>query len=158
MKNKYHFFYTCSFGDFLVIHSEDKVLGLNFISPEHTYLPEECKNDFSEKIISQLNEYFKGERKHFDLPLKPLGTEFQKRVWKALMNIPYGETKSYKEIAIEVGSPKACRAVGSANNKNPIPIIIPCHRVIGSTGKLVGFAGGLNLKEKLLNLEQKQKN
>lgn len=156
MTNNYNFFYTCSFGDFLITHSEDEVLGLNFIGPEHKYLPKEHKNDFSEEINSQLDEYFSGIRQEFDLILKPKGTKFQQKVWEALLNIPYGETKSYKEIAIEVESPKACRAVGTANNKNPIPIIIPCHRVIGSDGRLSGFAGGVNLKEKLLNLEKKK--
>ncbi|MFK4784657.1 methylated-DNA--[protein]-cysteine S-methyltransferase [Fusobacterium sp. MFO224] len=158
MKDNYHFFYTCSLGEFLVTHSETEVLGLDFIAPDHNYLPQECKNNFSKKISSQLDEYFSGKRECFDLTLNFKGTQFQKKVWKALLNIPYGKTKTYKEIAIEVGSPRAYRAVGSANNKNPIPIIIPCHRVIGSNGKLVGFAGGINLKEKLLNLEQKKKN
>ncbi len=101
----------------------------------------------------QIKEYIHGQRKSFDLPLNPNGTEFQKKVWKALTEIPYGEIRSYKEIASSVGNEKASRAVGMANNKNPIPIIIPCHRVIGSNKKLVGYAGGLDLKEKLLNLE-----
>jgi len=104
----------------------------------------------------QLNEYFAGERKSFRLPLpEPLaGTEFQNRVWRALRDIPYGETISYEELAGRVGSPKACRAVGGANGKNAIPIIIPCHRVIGKSGTLTGFGGGLERKEKLLRLEQ----
>ena len=87
------------------------------------------------------------------MPLHPNGTEFQIKVWKALTEIPYGETRSYKDIAISIGNEKACRAVGMANNKNPIPIIIPCHRVIGANKKLVGYAGGLDLKERLLDLE-----
>lgn len=101
----------------------------------------------------QINEYLKGSRKIFDLPLLPIGTAFQKKVWEALKNIPYGKTKSYSEIAAIIGNEKACRAVGNANNKNPIPIIIPCHRVVGSNGKLVGYAGGLFIKNFLLNLE-----
>lgn len=101
----------------------------------------------------QLVEYFNKQRKTFDLPLAPEGTEFQMKVWKALSDIPYGKTRSYKEIAIAIGNPKAVRAVGMANNKNPIPIIIPCHRVIGSDGKLVGYGGGLEIKEYLLKLE-----
>ncbi|MBQ9858840.1 MAG: methylated-DNA--[Oscillospiraceae bacterium] len=107
--------------------------------------------------ISQLNEYFAGTRKSFDLPLKFDGTEFQKLVWRELQNIPYGKTISYKELAEKTGNIKACRAVGMANNKNPIPIIIPCHRVIGANGKLTGYAGGLEVKKFLLELEQEYK-
>jgi methylated-DNA-[protein]-cysteine S-methyltransferase len=102
----------------------------------------------------QLNEYFQGQRQTFELPLDFEGTEFQKKVWQALLNIPFGETRSYRQIAEQVGSPKAVRAVGAANGQNPISIIAPCHRVIGSGGKLVGFAGGLDNKEILLKLEQ----
>ncbi|WP_019230401.1 methylated-DNA--[protein]-cysteine S-methyltransferase [Sedimentibacter sp. B4] len=102
----------------------------------------------------QLNEYFEGKRNSFDLPLNPKGTEFQKKVWAALCDIPYGETRSYKQIAEYIGNPKACRAVGMANNKNPIMIFIPCHRVVGSDGSLTGYAGGLDMKEKLLSLEK----
>ncbi|KJV44791.1 glycosyltransferase [Acinetobacter indicus] len=105
----------------------------------------------------QLNEYFQGQRQTFELPLDFEGTEFQKKVWQALLNIPFGETRSYRQIAEQVGSPKAVRAVGAANGQNPISIISPCHRVIGSSGKLVGFAGGLDNKEILLKLEQQQK-
>ena len=105
----------------------------------------------------QLEEYFEGKRKVFDLPLKQEGTEFQKKVWEALEKIPYGETRTYKEIAKMVGNEKASRAVGMANNKNNIPIIIPCHRVIGSNGKLVGYALGLDMKQYLLDLESKNK-
>ncbi|MDM1291813.1 methylated-DNA--[protein]-cysteine S-methyltransferase [Acinetobacter indicus] len=105
----------------------------------------------------QLNEYFQGQRQTFELPLDFEGTEFQKKVWQALLNIPFGETRSYRQIAEQVGSPKAVRAVGAANGQNPISIIAPCHRVIGSSGKLVGFAGGLDNKEILLKLEQQQK-
>ena len=106
------------------------------------------------KANQQLQEYLKGERKIFDLPLEPHGTEFQKKVWNSLQKIHYGETNSYKDIAKSIGNIKACRAVGMANNKNPILIFIPCHRVIGSNGKLVGYAGGLNIKEKLLQIEK----
>ena len=102
----------------------------------------------------QLTEYFAGERKAFSLPLKAEGTAFQKRVWQQLEQIPYGETRSYGEIAREIGNSKAARAVGSANHCNPIAIVVPCHRVIGATGKLVGYAGGLEIKRSLLELEQ----
>ena len=101
----------------------------------------------------QLDEYFKGARKDFDLPLKLGGTEFQVSVLRALQNIPYGETVSYGEIAKRIGRPKAVRAVGAANGRNPIPIVVPCHRVIGSGGDLTGFGGGLDTKEALLRLE-----
>ncbi|WP_434797555.1 methylated-DNA--[protein]-cysteine S-methyltransferase [Terrisporobacter vanillatitrophus] len=111
------------------------------------------ETDLIKECFKQLKEYLEGNRRKFDLPLEARGTEFQKKVWNELLKIPYGETKSYKDIAIAIGNEKACRAIGMANNKNHIPIIIPCHRVIGSNGKLVGYAGGLNVKEKLLNIE-----
>ena len=101
----------------------------------------------------QLREYFAGTRQQFDLPLDFEGTVFQKKVWQALLGIPFGETRSYRDIAEQVGNIKAVRAVGAANGKNPISIIAPCHRVVGVNGKLVGFAGGLNNKEILLRLE-----
>lgn len=106
------------------------------------------------KANQQLEEYLSGKRKIFDLPLAPEGTEFQQKVWRALQKIPYGKTCSYKEVAQNIGNAKACRAVGMANNKNPIPIFIPCHRVIGANGNLVGYAGGLSMKEKLLKIEK----
>ena len=101
----------------------------------------------------QLSEYFEGQRKIFDLPLDFEGTEFQQKVWQALLTIPFGETRSYKDIAEQIGNVKAVRAVGAANGKNPISIIAPCHRVVGANGKLVGFAGGLENKDVLLKLE-----
>jgi len=102
----------------------------------------------------QLDAYFLGKLESFDLKLAPEGTEFQKSVWKALCKIPYGETRTYKDIAASVGKPKAYRAVGLANNRNPIAIIVPCHRVIGSNDKLTGYASGLDLKAFLLKLEE----
>ena len=101
----------------------------------------------------QLNEYFAGTRQQFNLPLDFEGTEFQQKVWQALLSIPFGETRSYKQIAEQIGNVKAVRAVGAANGKNPISIIAPCHRVVGANGKLVGFAGGLDNKDILLKLE-----
>lgn len=106
------------------------------------------------ETYKQLSEYFAKKRKTFDIPLKLEGTEFQKAVWHALMKIPYGKTATYLEIAETIGNPKASRAVGMANNKNKIPIVIPCHRVIGSNGSLTGYAGGLEIKKKLLNIEK----
>jgi len=103
---------------------------------------------------SQLSEYLAGARQEFELPLEPVGTAFQQRVWKALKDIPYGETRSYKEIAQSIDHAKAARAVGMANNKNPLMILVPCHRVIGANGKLVGYAGGLDVKSTLLGMEK----
>ena len=108
------------------------------------------------EVIRQLKEYFSGELKQFDLPLAPEGTEFQLRVWNTLRTIPYGETISYAQLAQKIGNPQAVRAVGLANGCNPIPIIVPCHRVIGSDGSLTGFGGGLANKQKLLALESSQ--
>lgn len=102
----------------------------------------------------QLHAYLAGELQQFSLPLAPCGTDFMQAVWLALCTIPYGKTASYKDIAVAIGNPKAVRAVGMANNKNPLPIFIPCHRVIGSNGKLVGYAGGLEMKQQLLDLEK----
>jgi methylated-DNA-[protein]-cysteine S-methyltransferase len=109
------------------------------------------------KTAAQLAEYFDGKRKTFNLPLAPEGTEFQKSVWQALQTIPFGETRSYGEIAAQIGKPQASRAVGMANNRNPIVIIIPCHRVIGHDGNLTGYGGGLKVKEFLLHLEKHEK-
>lgn len=101
----------------------------------------------------QLDEYFNGRRKVFDVPLDFQGTPFQRQVWQALLTIPFGETRTYQEIAVQIGNPKAVRAVGAANGRNPISILTPCHRVIGSNGRLVGFAGGLENKKILLHIE-----
>lgn len=121
--------------------------GLNGAVSQETALLKEA--------AGQLEQYFAGERKTFDLPLAPEGTAFQLKVWRALQEIPYGRTRSYGEIAQAVGNKKAARAVGAANNKNPISIIIPCHRVIGADGKLVGYGGGLERKAYLLALEKR---
>lgn len=107
-----------------------------------------------EQAEIELTEYFAGERNRFDLTYDLYGTEFQKKVWHALQDIPYGATASYKDVAIAIGSPKATRAVGGANNRNPLPIVIPCHRVIGAGGQMVGYGGGLNIKTFLLQLEK----
>ncbi|MCL2196973.1 MAG: methylated-DNA--[protein]-cysteine S-methyltransferase [Treponema sp.] len=106
------------------------------------------------ETIKQLGEYFDKKRKNFNLPISLHGTDFQIKVWNALKKIPYGETCSYTQLAAAIGNPKACRAVGMANNKNPAAIIIPCHRVIGSNGSLTGYAGGLEIKKRLLDLEK----
>lgn len=105
------------------------------------------------EAVNQLNEYFSGERINFSISLDPEGTEFQHKVWNELINIPYGETRTYKEIAEKIGNSKAARAIGMANNKNPILMMIPCHRVVGKNKSLVGYAGGLEMKERLLEIE-----
>ena len=105
-------------------------------------------------VVSQLEDYFAGRRREFDLPLAPAGTPFQQRVWRALLDIPYGETISYGELASRIGNKAASRAVGLANGSNPISIVIPCHRVIGANGKLTGYGGGLPIKQQLLALER----
>jgi methylated-DNA-[protein]-cysteine S-methyltransferase len=125
---------------------------------DQTYEPshegwEPDANAFPE-AVEQLTAYFAGELQEFDLELELLGTEFQRRVWNALLTIPYGETRSYGEIALQIGSPGASRAVGLANGHNPVGIIVPCHRVIGANGSLTGYGGGLHRKKALLELEQ----
>ncbi|MFZ4451815.1 methylated-DNA--[protein]-cysteine S-methyltransferase [Salibacterium aidingense] len=119
------------------------------------HLPDQLEYDTTDRhgTMRQLREYFSGKRREFDIPLDLYGTPFQLAVWHALAVIPYGETRSYKEIAEDIQAPKAVRAVGSANNKNPVSLIIPCHRVIGSGGKMVGYGGGLDKKEYLLKME-----
>lgn len=109
------------------------------------------------RAAQELDEYFAGRRKMFDLPLRPSGTPFRLKVWRALCRIPYGQTCSYAELARLAGNPKACRAVGGANHHNPVPVIIPCHRVIGADGGLTGYGGGLDKKQFLLSLEQRFK-
>ena len=118
---------------------------------------EERETPLLKEVKRQLDEYFDGKRRAFDLSLAPEGTPFQLKAWEGLRSIPYGETRSYKQMAEYAGSPKAYRASGLANNRNPISIIVPCHRVIGSDGKLVGFGGGLDTKQMLLDLEQNPK-
>ncbi|MCG8484216.1 MAG: methylated-DNA--[protein]-cysteine S-methyltransferase [Clostridia bacterium] len=110
-------------------------------------------HSFFTSTIKQINDYFKGERLTFDIALNPKGTSYQRQVWKKLCEIPYGEQYTYKQLAINVGNEKASRAVGMANSKNPLPIIVPCHRVVGTNGKLTGFAHGLDIKKRLINLE-----
>lgn len=118
---------------------------------------EDSKQKVLVQVEQQLSEYFAGKRQAFDLPLDMRGTRFQKDVWEALLAIPFGETRSYGELAKKLGSPTASRAVGAANGRNPISIVVPCHRVIGASGKLTGFAGGLDVKARLLEIEGGEK-
>lgn len=137
--------------DIYIIEKNNKIYAIT-TNNKYEYIQEETA--LIKEAARQLNEYFNGERKVFDLPLDLTGTSFQTKVWQELLKIPYGETKSYKDVAIAINNPKACRAVGMANNKNRIMIVVPCHRIIGSNKKLVGYVGGLKLKEQLLNLEK----
>lgn len=115
---------------------------------------EEQKMPVTDRAAAELGEYFAGKRKIFTVPILLYGTPFQKQVWQALLTIPYGQTRSYKDIAVQIGRPLAYRAVGMANHDNPLSIIVPCHRVVGADGSLTGYGGGLSIKEMLLHLEQ----
>lgn len=121
-------------------------------------LPKEAieeETDLIKETIKQINLYLDGKLEYVNVPIKLQGTNFQKLVWNELMKVPYGKTCTYRDIAKNIGNEKACRAVGNANNKNRLPIIVPCHRIIGTNGKLVGYAGGLDIKEKLLDVEKR---
>ena len=140
---------------FLTIREEEKKLTKLFWEANSVQtMKNELHPDFLYEVYTQVNEYLTGRRKQFDVPLKYQGTQFQQSVWQELQKIPYGETRSYQEIAIGIGNEKAVRAVGQANNKNPIMIIIPCHRVIHKNGDITGFACGLEVKQYLLELEK----
>ena len=143
-------------------YSYDTIIGKIFIAEKNGFIAQVSFKEISaekkettliKKTYLELAEYFNGKRQIFNVPLSPEGTPFQKKVWEELKKIPYGQTATYKEIAKGIDNEKACRAVGMANNKNPIAIIIPCHRVIGSNGSLTGYAGGLTVKNKLLQIE-----
>ena len=139
------------FGALLIGWDTDGVVSVRLTSESP---PENLSDSTMHPVISQLQEYFSGIRKDFDLTLAPKGTPFQKLVWRELMNIPYGQTRTYGEIAAAIKKPGAARAVGMACNKNPIWLLIPCHRVVGKSGSLTGYAGGLPMKHALLELEQ----
>lgn len=152
-------FYFCKYQfeniSLYLVATETHLINIQFTQPQKALLQ---TTELLSMATIQLDEYFQGKRTTFSLPFKLTGTPFQLAVWKELQNIPYGQTTSYKEIAQKINKPKAYRAVGMANNKNPLPIIIPCHRVIGSNGKLIGYAGGLKLKNYLLELEKSHTN
>lgn len=148
-------FYKFKFGYLKIQYNDDVVFSLKTSSEI------DCENqtsELSDNVYKQVTEYLEGKRVEFDFPYELNGTDFQKKVWSALCDIPYGQTRSYKDIAEAIGSPKAYRAVGMANNKNLIAIAVPCHRVIGSNGKLVGYAGGMDMKKALLKLESRADN
>jgi len=153
----YDFFKTGLIGTLTLVGDEAGLRHIDFEKEKYPVTIQDQwkkKPEFFARIKQQLGAYFKRELKTFDIPLAPVGTPFQLEVWKALCKIPYGELVSYKTIAQTIGNPKAVRAVGGANGKNPIPIIIPCHRVIGSDGSLTGFGGGLETKKRLINIER----
>lgn len=145
-------YYSSPIGTLEIKGNEDGLVSLEFL--DEVVDPTEKVHESIKEVTYQLDEYFTGIRKEFGLKLNPEGTEFQKKVWKELVEIPFGKTWSYLDIALKLGDKNATRAVGNSNGKNPIAIIVPCHRVIGSTGKLTGYAGGLWRKEWLLKHEQ----
>ena len=147
----YRYSYETVLGSVTLVEEDGALLA---ISTHHVYDGICQETPLIKEAHQQLSEYLKGERKSFDLPLRMKGTDFQQRVWNALLKIPYGETRSYKQIAEAIGNPKAVRAVGMANNRNPLLIVVPCHRVIGADGKLVGYGAGIEKKEFLLRLEK----
>lgn len=143
-------FYPFEFGVLKIGYCDGAVVSLQQVpkaDAEHQPCP------LTDQAFAQIAEYLAGQRKSFDFPYTLCGTPFQKKVWQALCAIPYGETRSYKQLAEAVENPKACRAVGMANNRNPMMIVVPCHRVVGTNGKLTGYAGGLEMKSALLKLE-----
>lgn len=152
----YYHYYAAPIGELLLAGDGEYLTTLGFPRGKMQKRHEsDWKKDAAvfKEVSYQLESYFEGELQAFDLPLSPRGTVFQEAVWKALTEIPFGETWSYGQLAKHIGKPKASRAVGAANGVNPIPVIIPCHRVIGSSGKLTGFGGGLDTKRFLLALE-----
>lgn len=160
---KYYYF-NSSIGKLALYFVEQTIVGFSFendlyiskyMKKHYEQIEEVNENDYD--FHHEIIEYLNGERKTFNLNIDLKGTDFQRKVWNELLNIPYGEVYTYKQLAERVGNEKASRAVGSALNKNPIAVIVPCHRVIGSNNKLVGFAGGLDLKEKLISLERNNK-
>ena len=146
----FQYSYETKLGSVTFVEEDGTLLA---ISTHRTFTATVMETPFIKEAYRQFSEYLTGERKSFDLPFKLTGTDFQNRVWKALCEIPYGETRSYKQIAEAIGNPKAVRAVGMANNRNPLLVLVPCHRVIGSNRQLVGYAAGLDKKQFLLHLE-----
>jgi methylated-DNA-[protein]-cysteine S-methyltransferase len=144
--------YKSPIGTVEIEGTQDSILNLNFVDQAHS--DDDDLPSCIKECAKQIDEYFQGNRKTFSLNLIMQGTDFQKSVWRQLRKIPYGTTASYGEVAVAIGNPTACRAVGSANGKNPISIIVPCHRVIGSDGTLTGYGGGLWRKEWLLKHEK----
>lgn len=152
MPEKYYRIVSLPFGPVTLLADDHALIGLSFAAET----PPDARAEDTPLLLeaqAQLEAYIRGERRAFDLPLRPKGTAFETRVWELLRTIPYGETRTYGQLAESLGNPKACRAVGRANGRNPLAIFIPCHRVIGKDGTLTGFAGGLETKRFLLALE-----
>lgn len=149
MRKRYH--YSLPIGMICIEEDNGAVTGLRM---DESVSEEEQETPLIRKTYEQLTEYFCGKRREFDVPLSLKGTAFQEKVWQALRQIPYGETRTYGEIACRIGNPKACRAVGGANHNNPVMILVPCHRVVGADGSLTGFGGGIQVKKYLLDLEK----
>ncbi|MDR1379982.1 MAG: methylated-DNA--[protein]-cysteine S-methyltransferase [Tannerella sp.] len=148
--------YNSPAGPLRIVENGAGITNIDFLTnrPENPDGAEEKETPPLRETVKQLAEYFAGRRTRFDVKLDLHGTDFQKRVWNALRTIPYGETRTYKQMAEYAGCPKGARAAGMANNRNPVSIIVPCHRVIGADGSLTGYAGGLNIKRMLLDIEQ----
>jgi len=151
----FYYSYKTPIGQLQIFANPEYITKISFFEKKIQGAIEE-ETPLIKKMHLELSAYFAGKRKSFTVPVKPDGTFFQQSVWKALLEIPYGETRSYKQIAETIGKPTACRAVGMANNRNPIPIVIPCHRVVGANGDLIGYAGGLDVKVKLLEIEERK--
>ena len=147
------FFYDFPIGSLGIAEEDGSICRVSFQGKDTFSGFPTAETPLIQNAAAQLAEYFAGRRVDFKLPLIMRGTDFQRSVWTALLSIPYGETRSYQDIAVQIGNPKACRAVGMANNRNPVAIIVPCHRVIGRSGGLTGYAGGLSAKQVLLELE-----
>lgn len=152
------FFYQTDIGKIGIVGSYNTVTNVYLHEKDVPEVAVVRETPLLKEAGRQLQEYFIGKRVEFALPLEPAGTKFMQQVWEALRTIPYGETRSYREIAERIGNRNAARAVGLANNRNPLPIFIPCHRVIGTNGKLTGYRGGLQIKERLLELERQHAN
>ncbi|RRD61721.1 methylated-DNA--[protein]-cysteine S-methyltransferase [Tannerella forsythia] len=147
--------YASPVGTLRIVENGRGITAIKYLKNFRVLPADACEKEtpLLKQAITELKAYFAGQRRHFDLPLDEQGTDFQKRVWAALREIPYGQTRSYKQIAEAAGSPHGYRATGMANNRNPISIVTPCHRVIGANGTLTGYGGGLDIKKKLLELE-----
>ena len=141
-------------GNMTAIEENDALIALEIGKNSYEELAIKKDTVLLKETEKEIQEYLNGKRKIFELPLQPKGTVFQQKVWKQLQKVPYGQLVTYKDIAIKIGNPKAARAIGMANHNNPIPIIVPCHRVIGQNQKLIGYAFGLKMKEFLINLEK----
>lgn len=151
----YSYSYETPVGRIQIIENGSAIIGIRLPGESFHTDTKNYETDLLRKAGGQLKEYFEGKRKKFDLPLAPEGTPFMQKIWSQLQKINYGETCSYKDIAVAIGNSNAMRAVGMANHRNPLPIIIPCHRVIGANGSLVGYGGGLPMKKFLLDLEKR---